>query len=264
VASASSAEVRAPLLEFAARIVAELGAEGLTMDALAEAAGLSRATIYRRVGSRGKLLEDLAAAGQLDSTTLKRDDVPTRVLEALKRVLAREGFSGATVEHVAAEAGVGPATVYRRFGDREGLFAAFANRFSPRRMARDLAASGGDLESDLRGLARESITFMRGNTELVRLRMSGDSEARRLLGGEEAPQTRMMPTLARYLERQMEAGQLAPADSLSLATAFAGMVTGFGLMGEEFAGDAWHDIDAAAETIVKIFLEGAQSRREAS
>ena len=248
------------LLELAAGLLVEAGASGLTMDALAARAGLSRATLYRRLGSRARLLEHLAARGDLAAADLAGRDLPSRVLEAMQRVLARDGFSGATVERVAQEAGVGTATIYRRFGDREGLFAAYASRFSPRRLARGLAESEVDLESGLLGLARESLDFFRRHPELVRLRLSGDPEAHRLLGGGLGEQERMLPLLARYLEDQIEAGQLAPADPLLLATVFGGLVTGFGLMSHDDSGPGMRDLDAAARTIVGIFLDGARSR----
>ena len=250
----------ARLLELAAQLLGELGADGLTMDALAARAGLSRATLYRRLGSRARLLERLRARGDLAAADPARRDLPTRVLEAMQRVLARDGFSGATVERVAQEAGVGTATVYRRFGDREGLFAAYARQFSPRSAARGLADSGVDLEPGLLGLARESLDFFRRHPELVRLRLSGDPEALRLLGGDADGQERMLPTLARYFEPAIAAGRLAPADPLVLATAFGGLVTGFALMSQDRSGPGLSDLDAAARTLVDIFLHGARSR----
>jgi AcrR family transcriptional regulator len=44
-----------------------------------------------------------------------------RILEAAREVLARRGAAGMSMEAVAREAGVGKATVFRRFGDRAGL-----------------------------------------------------------------------------------------------------------------------------------------------
>ena len=48
------------LLAAAERLVRKRGLEALTMDSLAEAAGVSRATVYRQVGSREALLHKLA------------------------------------------------------------------------------------------------------------------------------------------------------------------------------------------------------------
>jgi AcrR family transcriptional regulator len=47
-----------------------------------------------------------------------------RILAAARRVLDEHGADGATIDAVAAEAGVGKGTVFRRFGDRTGLFQA--------------------------------------------------------------------------------------------------------------------------------------------
>ncbi len=44
-----------------------------------------------------------------------------RVLEAFERLAARHGIENVTMDAVAAEAGVGKGTIYRRFGDRARL-----------------------------------------------------------------------------------------------------------------------------------------------
>ncbi len=50
-----------------------------------------------------------------------------RILEAAIRVLAERGAEGTSIDAVAAEAGVGKGTIFRRFGDRSGLFQALLN-----------------------------------------------------------------------------------------------------------------------------------------
>lgn len=47
-----------------------------------------------------------------------------RVLAAAERLFARRGVAGVTMDEVAAEAGVGKGTLYRRFGDKGGLAVA--------------------------------------------------------------------------------------------------------------------------------------------
>lgn len=47
-----------------------------------------------------------------------------RILEAARRVLAERGAEGTSIDAVAKQAGVGKGTVFRRFGDRSGLFQA--------------------------------------------------------------------------------------------------------------------------------------------
>src|SRR5439155_18730164 len=50
-----------------------------------------------------------------------------RILEAAARVLAERGAEGTSIDAVACEAGVGKGTVFRRFGDRSGLFQALSD-----------------------------------------------------------------------------------------------------------------------------------------
>jgi AcrR family transcriptional regulator len=47
-----------------------------------------------------------------------------RILDAARSVLACHGLEGASIDAVTAAAGVGKGTVFRRFGDRAGLFQA--------------------------------------------------------------------------------------------------------------------------------------------
>ena len=44
-----------------------------------------------------------------------------RILDAARELLSEEGFSDLRLEHVAARAGVGKATIYRRWGSKEAL-----------------------------------------------------------------------------------------------------------------------------------------------
>jgi AcrR family transcriptional regulator len=50
-----------------------------------------------------------------------------RIVEAARRVLAERGAEGTSIDAVASEAGVGKGTVFRRFGDRSGLFQALSD-----------------------------------------------------------------------------------------------------------------------------------------
>ncbi|MDQ2750426.1 MAG: TetR/AcrR family transcriptional regulator [Actinomycetota bacterium] len=51
-----------------------------------------------------------------------------RVLAAAQRLFAARGVAGVTMDDVAAEAGVGKGTLYRRFGDKGGLAVALLDQ----------------------------------------------------------------------------------------------------------------------------------------
>jgi AcrR family transcriptional regulator len=72
---------------------------------------------------------DIAGAGGLPIAGARRERADAaanrvRILEAAVRVLAERGAEGTSVDAVACEAGVGKGTIFRRFGDRSGLFQA--------------------------------------------------------------------------------------------------------------------------------------------
>ncbi|MFE7446513.1 TetR/AcrR family transcriptional regulator [Streptomyces chartreusis] len=70
-----------------------------------------------------RLLEVGSAA---DEPCLRADAARNRarLLEAASELIAEHGAAGVTMEAVAAAAGVGKGTVFRRFGDRTGLLTA--------------------------------------------------------------------------------------------------------------------------------------------
>jgi AcrR family transcriptional regulator len=75
---------------------------------------------------------DIAAAKKLPMAGAPRERADAaanrvRILEAARRVLAERGAEGASIDAVASEAGVGKGTVFRRFGDRSGLFQALSD-----------------------------------------------------------------------------------------------------------------------------------------
>jgi TetR/AcrR family fatty acid metabolism transcriptional regulator len=52
------------------------------------------------------------------------DETDEKILDAAERIFAEHGYHDTVVADVAAEAGVGKGTVYRRFGNKSDLFSA--------------------------------------------------------------------------------------------------------------------------------------------
>src|SRR5262245_62523818 len=146
------AAARRDVLKSAARIVSEEGSDSLTMERLARATGLSRATLYRQTGGRDALLDALAAAG---ADVGDRTEARARILLGAGEVFGRVGFEAATMEEIATTAKVGVVTIYRQFGDKDGLVAAFLDELAPRRAAREARASDDVRRSEERRVGKE-------------------------------------------------------------------------------------------------------------
>ncbi|PTL83884.1 TetR/AcrR family transcriptional regulator [Vitiosangium sp. GDMCC 1.1324] len=244
------------IADAAARLVALHGPDGFTMDDLARESGLSRATLYRQAGSREAVLASLSEQGL---EVGKRVDVRDRILAACRVVFTRAGFEAATLEDIAREAGVGPATVYRQFGDKEGLISAFAGHIGPRRAMHAVALRPtGDLRADLERVAAAVIRYAAEDLDLLRLalleRIRGGPWAELLM----ASPSRARTMLTHLLEPYAKSGSLGPDDPRRMAQAFAGMLLAF-FSGPVLEGGPLPDPEETARFVTHVFLDGLAS-----
>lgn len=248
------------LLDHAKRLLRKGGPESLTMDSLAAAAGVSRATVYRQVGSREALLERLAAEGV---EVGDREDVRSRILSAGTQVFARAGFEAATIEAIAEAAGVGSATVYRHFGDKRGLIEAYLAVNTPRTAVWNVAREPSlDLRADLERIVLTILERMETQRDILPLalieRMRGNSLLGELMHGPNRTIHGVTALLRFYIER----GDLEAHDPEQLARTLQGMLLGFGFMGALFELPPAPSREATARLIVSVFLDGARKKSE--
>jgi AcrR family transcriptional regulator len=127
-----------------------------------------------------------------------------RVLAAAAELFATEGVE-ASLEEVAARAGVGVGTVYRRFGDREGLIdALFEDQIDEVAALAERALELDDPWAGLELFLRESTALSvadRGLREAVLSPARGRERAGRA-------RARIAPLATRLLERAREDGSL--------------------------------------------------------
>lgn len=236
------------------------GHVGFTMGALAREAGLSRATLYRLAGSRGDVLAALAQRGHAVQVPA---DMRERILTACRAVFTRSGFDAATLDDIAREAGVGVATVYRHFKDKESVIVAFADQLGPRRALRVSQLSpSGDVRVDLERVAASVVRQVSEDMDLMRLTL-----LERLRGGRwaelmKASPMRSLPLLTSLLTPYVERGALGPGEPRSMAQAFAGMLLAF-VVRPALDGAPLPDPEETARFITRVFLDGLSPRGRA-
>lgn len=204
----------------ALELLRERGA-GFTVEELARRAGLSRASLYRQIGSKSALLERLAGGAPPDARA--------RILLAARRVCAQAGFANATMEQIAQAAGVGVATVYRQFGDKDQLVRSLIGELLPHEQLREpLIRPSGDVRADLGRIAEAIVPFFYQQRDLLRLLIGGSEADLAYLERLRAGAERTRDLLAGYLSAQQQAGLLRPDIApAELAMAFVGMLLGF-------------------------------------
>jgi TetR/AcrR family transcriptional regulator, mexJK operon transcriptional repressor len=152
------------------------------------------------------------------------------ILDAAKRVFLRAGYS-ASMDLVAAEAGVSKQTVYNHFGSKEGLFRAIVEHVSGELLdvlvERDSARP--DPAATLEAIARRFLTLLLTPSYLALHRMLVAEAprfpdlAREIYAGGPA---RAASELALYLAEESRKGTLAVADPALAAEQFFGALCG--------------------------------------
>jgi AcrR family transcriptional regulator len=225
------------------------------MEDLARAAGVSRITLHRVFGTRAELIDALRGRG-LD--VVEPPDARDRILAAATAVFLERGLLRPTVEDVAARAGVGPATVYRHFGSRQGLIEAFSTEVGVRRAARKLAFPvGKDFEAGLARFLAEALRATHATRGVLPSMLEGTAEEPELFAKLRMGPGSLNRSLTAWFAEAARQGHIdatvAPAD---LASAAMGMVIGFSVLGPGLGHSEYGDPDQVAALLARVLLRG--------
>ena len=118
------------LLKAAQILLRERAFDEVTIEEISKQARLSRpAFYYHFAGGKEELRAALVERGVLPETHVQ--DVRQELLKAALRVYARSGISAATLDDIAAEAGVTKSTLCWHFHSKEDLLNELIRRYSP-------------------------------------------------------------------------------------------------------------------------------------
>ena len=228
------------------------------MEALARSVGMSRATLYRRVGGRGRVLARLRQEGGAGALPTTRERLQAAALE----LVGERGPLGFALEEVAQRAGASVTTIYREFGEREGLIRAALATLSPHAALRgSLADEEAPPRATLEAFVAAAISRLASQPALLRILFMPDLAAWRYLQKVREREARVSRALVRYFEGQRARGRLGGQSAEHLASALFGLILGE-LMRGRLAGDPEARIDrpARARDVVAVFLGGVGRR----
>ena len=189
------------------------------------------------------------------------------ILDAAKRLFTAHGFEGASMDQIAAEAGVSKLTVYSHYGDKETLFAAAVKSYCEQQLPDVLFEERPDvaLRERLLQVARAFFAMISapeavaGHRILCSPRMADSSLPQ--LFWEAGPQ-RVQDAFAELLRRRAARGELVIEDVPRAAAQFFTL-----LKGEPHAqlvfgcgGLRRHDTERHLEATVDLFLRAYAPR----
>jgi AcrR family transcriptional regulator len=190
------------------------------------------------------------------------------ILKAATEVFIEHGFTGSSIDLIAARAGVSKPTIYSHFDGKEKLFVAILNSVCDS-FAAPIMESGADSEDLPVMLIKIADGYTRSvlRPEIVALHRLFVAEAERFpdLARRyfEAGPERVHRTLAAFLKSRMTRGEIRRADPLILADLFAALVLTPMRARQLFALDAetdWALVDRYSREAVKLFLDGCADR----
>lgn len=148
-------------------------------------------------------------------------ETDAKITRAASELLLLRGFDKTTVDEVAARAGVGKATVYRRWPSKEDLaFAAMQSLYSDEFPEADT----GSIEGDLTATYGSIIAFVNTDTGASFLRMSIMESIRdeRIAALYRASTERREEVARRTFERAIERGEVRADIDMDMAVQWLG------------------------------------------
>ena len=172
---------------------------------------------------------------------------PAAILEAAARLLAEDG--DASMADLAAAAGVGRATLYRYYPNREALLAALTAE-ALEELARRLADAGLEtvgVEEAIGRIVRAVLTVGDRYAVLVRERVNADPATR---------ERAFTEPIQRVLERGVDEGLLRGDVAVDVQLALFGGVLQAGI---RLAGERRLGHEDAAAAVTRAYLDGART-----
>jgi len=194
------------------------------------------------------------------------------ILDAAKRLFVVQGYTGVSMDQIAAEAGVSKLTVYSHFGDKESLFADAVRAHCVQLLPDALfeAADAAPLREGLLQIARAFFAMLSGPEALAGHRIMCtpqvvDSPVPQLFW--EAGPQRVVDSLAMVLRHHVDAGELDIPDIDVAASQFLTLAKGelharmvFGCCEGGQSEPLQHAVEAQLEAAVDLFLRGYAPR----
>jgi len=205
----------------------------LSIQAIAAEASVSRQTVHHYFGGARGLRAALVAE-VLDVNTTADEPTRERLIEAAIRLMSRPGGGLASIEAIAAEAGMTKGAIYHHFADRGELLRAVARRVSPVDEMRNQIAPTLDLppREGLAVIARAYYGAMRSRADLIRnlaANSARDPELAQILMGEIVGEG--APLMLGWFAHHVERGRLRPIDPTLVIQALFGPVFIYIVMG---------------------------------
>jgi AcrR family transcriptional regulator len=202
----------------------------------------------------------VAIPGKRTKEEVIKDFRTTEIVQAARRVIAESGFDDASMERIAAEAGISKGTIYLYFRNKEELLAQVAQHGFEELMERAKQATGRarTAQAKLVGLSRAAIEHTAENREMFRViqeRSQFGFRRESLLGRTlEENRESLVQHVAAIVAAGAEHGEIRACDHRRVARFLIEILRG--ALIDRVQTQSHSGVDRDAEAIVDFFLHG--------
>ncbi len=184
-----------------------------------------------------------------------------KILQTAQRLFVQKGYTATSMRQVAAEAGIGKATIYHHFPDKQAIVVALLEKNTVyMKEALELVRVEDDPRRRIQVAATASIQFLFKSVEIIQIMR------REVGGGREKIQTGFLDFLQEYLalladavRRGTQQGIFRPVDPNDAARILMTMIQGTFAMAY-LGGRSTENPEAAAAALLDIFFQGIDVR----
>jgi AcrR family transcriptional regulator len=170
-----------------------------------------------------------------------------RILAAAASLILLRGFDSMTVDEVATTAGVGKATVYRRWARKEDLAVAAMEQLYRDEMP---TPDTGSIREDLRQMYASALTFINSpaGTNYVRTTIKESMRDERIATLYREASERAEKSATGVFERAIERGEIRPDVPMAAVQLIAGMIANRAISGQPMP--AMDEVDQLVEFVL--------------
>ncbi len=171
-------------------------------------------------------------------------------------VLTEHGLKGATMDRVAAAAGMAKGSLYNHFRDKHELLRFVYDRaLAPMHEALDeIVRSALPAPKKLEAISRLWREYLAKHHAVFEFFVNDHAAQALLRGSEQTARTLGIKQIATIIEQGIEEGAFRRVDALAVAEMFVGAA--IGMVEQEFASGVPRPVDEAVETLMGVFLHG--------
>ncbi|BCY17243.1 TetR family transcriptional regulator [Leptolinea sp. HRD-7] len=182
-----------------------------------------------------------------------------KILQIAGKLFVKNGFTATSMREIAAEAGIGKATIYYHFPDKDSIAAEMIKRtFGDMRQALKILEAEQDPRERIRVAVTQSVEYLLESADIISVLRREVGSARDVMQTEfRGFFLEYMNLLTEAIQRGIDSGQFRPVDPKAASRVLMTMMQGT-FASVYLSGIKYRSNEEAAGSLLDIFFHGIE------